>query len=550
MARLQTAQTGQQDNISILKFLQRSSSKKEVKVDESIKEYPIEEDPDESNDDDDNGEHDDPSEDVKVKKDTITFPGETELDPDILAQLPLDIKQEVLASFGSGKWHNLGETVMTVEDRLGERADVAGEDIDRKILLELPPEIRAEVEAKYGVKHEPQASTSSVSSLVREEASTSAFTSEQQRTPVKQKRSPVRAAEAEDSLEISFSQVDPAVLGELPASLQRELEKHYSKREARRRKDERLADRGRNAFTAIMQCSSSPGKQASSITRQGKARRGRKKGSVSAKTSRTGSDIRRSPGKLKAAGSYSIELEDNSSVDMEVFSALPASIQAEVEAQMKRNEDNFKVKTSHPIDTIKEETEVSEKVSDEEVYHSDEDMALNETNQKRHGNKWQIEFEDNNSVDMEVFNALPESIQAELEAEMKINEKLNPESSTPIDGDQEDESQEPDCDSESQYSFCGATTLAEKRTLLRDWVVSASSPGEADLALLSDHLAGLVAASRVDLVQLLLRCLHRNIARLAGPGLEWRQAWRGLVDTVQVATIAHYGLPLHVPETL
>ena len=149
---------------------------------------------------------------------------------------------------------------------------------------------------------------------------------------------------------------------------------------------------------------------------------------------------------------------------------------------------------------------------------------------------------------MEVFNALPESIQAELEAEMKINEELNPGSSTSADGAQEDESEEPDCD--SQYIFCGATTLAEKRTLLRDWVVSASSPGEADLALLSDHLAGLVAASRVDLVQLLLRCLHRNIARLAGPGLEWRQAWRELVDTVQVATVAHYGLPLHVPETL
>ena len=121
--------------------------------------------------------------------------------------------------------------------------------VNLEVLKELPPEIRAEVEAEY--KMAP-----STSKLTVPKSVTAVNPQEEDNS---------------NSCDMAFSQLDQDVLSELPPELQIEINRHFSVNEGQ---EKRLANpaRTKTAFDALMTVTS-PRKDI-------KSRRGRKKGSV------------------------------------------------------------------------------------------------------------------------------------------------------------------------------------------------------------------------------------------------------------------------------
>merc|ERR1712133_25717 len=130
-----------------------------------------------------------------------------------------------------------------------------------------------------------------------------------------------------------------------------------------------------------------------------------------------------------------------------------------------------------------------------------------------------IDLEDNNSVDMEVFNALPEDIKSEVEAQMKRNEaketKLNEVTFEANDSQETDNrniagEEKPNNDPKfSTPTFCGKTSIEDIRPLLKEWISSTDVPAADDINMLANFLANLIKSWNLDLVQILLKCLHR-----------------------------------------
>merc|ERR1712179_564953 len=324
-------------------------------------------------------------------------------------------------------------------------------------------------------------------------------------------------------------------------------------------KKNRANVQSRTAFDAIMK--TSPGKARQSPIKRGNSKRGRKKGGIKHK------QTVKTPSVSKHAQDFDTDLiaEDNNSVDMDVFNALPDFIRAEVETQMKNNAvlSNLKEKASVPT-TSKSNMKALTSSS----------RAIQDT---------RTDFEESNSVDMDVFNALPDYIRAEVETQMKNNvmsttlerkvsmastSKSNMDASTSTSralfqdtktycGDQTDKEPElnkftPNSvahqETEKTGMFCGKSTIGEIRPLLKEWIASTSEPLEDDVEMLSDFFKDLIENWKIDLLQVLLKCLFRNIEKLKSGHL-WHEAWKNLVQKVQTVMIQNYGNPLFISDS-
>ena len=349
--------------------------------------------------------------------------------------------------------------------------------LDVNILNELPPDIRAEVEAEYNIN---QPSTSGQMS--------------RHASPLKPSTSTVllhndtdgeASNQNSNSCDISFSQVDQDVLSELPPELQLELNRHFAgldrDKEARDRVQPKTSVQVKSitAFDAIMNV------QNTSPSKPAKGKRGRpKKGTTNVKGALKAASPRNVAAKATVSGG-NIDLEDNSSVDLDVLAALPDDIKAEVESQMKRNEAknnrNASEKPTAPPQPITE------------------------------------------------YPAATETPDTATASEVVVSGS-NSEDGTP--------------------SFCGKTSIEEIRPLLKEWIKSADRPQFEDVNMLSDFLKELIKSWRMDVVQILLRTLHRNIDKLAPDmSADWRQAWSHLLVEVQNVMLMFYGNPLLVKES-
>eukprot|EP00092_Neocalanus_flemingeri_P019536 GFUD01021166.1.p1 GENE.GFUD01021166.1~~GFUD01021166.1.p1 ORF type:complete len:1198 (-),score=318.87 GFUD01021166.1:3570-7163(-) len=429
------------------------------------------------------------------------------LDPEVLNQLPPEIRAEVVDRFQNGQQkskpvqvdlHDLppGPSNRVINEPLPSNSPTSAInpshlELDPAFLDQLPPDIRAEVEAEY--RNQNTSNPTPIS------------------TPPKRKPDP--PDEDENSCDISFSQVDQDVLSELPADVQAELRKHYNKQEKKPR-----GIQTKTAFDAIMK--SSPNK--TSPTKIAKGKRGRKKGSVNAsKGSKSGNPTKspkklgsksgnptKSPKKLvKREFENNLDIEDNNSVDMEVLNALPASIRAEVEFQMKSNAaiTNLKAKSissKQKVSTSKQQASTS-----------------------------RVLFEDSNS------NSEPAWVpEAKVDKEP---ETLKVDATTSLESEKN-----------GPPSFCGKTSVSEIRPLLKEWIATSAIPLLEDVQMLSDFFKDLIHNWKIDLVQILLKCLFRNIGKLdSNKSLLWREAWENLVQKVQTVMIQNYGNPLYITDS-
>merc|ERR1712096_183967 len=191
-----------------------------------------------------------------------------------------------------------------------------------------------------------------------------------------------------------------------------------------------------------------------------------------------------------------LDIEDNNSVDMEVLNALPASIRAEVEAQMKSNAAIAKLK--------------AKSVSSKQQASTSRGL-----------------FEDSNS-NSESARVPPPGTNVEKEPNNEI-----------VATSQESEKNGPP-------SFCGKTSVSEIRPLLKEWITSATAPLYEDVQMLAEFFKDLIKNWRIDLVQILLKCLFRNIGKLDPDSASlWREAWENLVQKIQTVMIQNYGNPLY-----
>jgi len=324
----------------------------------------------------------------------------------------------------------------------------AGNQVNAEVLNELPPEIRAEVEAEYNIA----TSTSKPALNGRSNA--------------------VNQLEGDNSnsCDISFSQLDQDVLSELPTELQVEINRHFSVREDQKKEAENQT-RTKTAFDALMTLTSP--------TKNIKPGRGRKKGSVNK------SRKLNSPKKLllKTVTSRNFDNEDHSSVDIDVFNSLPDDIKTEVQAQMFGGRLDSRSKESVVSEST--ETEATDKENGDEV-----PLCKNKGLQSTKVRKTGVEY-------------LP--------------------------------------------SFMGRTGIVELRPLLKEWISSTECPVSDDINLLDDFFFDLIKCKEIDLVRILIKCLHRNILKRDDAEL-WKETWKSLVIKTQSVMKETYRKPLLITE--
>ena len=68
--------------------------------------------------------------------------------------------------------------------------------------------------------------------------------------------------------------------------------------------------------------------------------------------------------------------------------------------------------------------------------------------------------------------------------------------------------------------------------------------------MIFEYLEALIQDWKIDLVQILLKCMFRNISKLNSDHfLMWQEAWGNLVQKVQTVMIQNYGNPLYITES-
>jgi len=474
------------------------------------------------------------------------------IDPEFLSSLPPDIRAEVEAHAKASvskaslkrKDNPLKEKSKSRNPFSIRKADKENEHFDRfsldtgvldqEVLNQLPPEIKAEIEERFKVGT-PTVKSNAVGTELNSATSDSKMITESEKLPLASSSSsteldptfldqlppdiraeiegeynsrgayqtesvnttPVKKAndiiaEDESSCDISFSQVDHTVLAELPAEMQAELKKQYNYSRA---KKSRNNVQPRTAFDAIMK--TSPGKSKASPVKRGNSKRGRKKGGVKRAVKVP------SPSKQGRDFDTNFIPEESNSVDMDVFNALPDFIKAEVEAQMKNNTVStiLKVQTSLP-GTSKSKTNAStSKPTSRALFQDTKTESVDETVK-----------------------------------EVELN-KLT--TVTDSEGNKE---------GEKTGIFCGKTTISEIRPLLKEWIASSSEPLEDDVEMLSDFFKDLIENWKIDLLQVILKCLFRNIEKLKSGHL-WQEAWENMVQKVQTVMIQNYGNPLYISDS-
>jgi hypothetical protein len=275
-------------------------------------------------------------------------------------------------------------------------------------------------------------------------------------------------------------------------------------------------------------------------------------------------------------------------LDPEVLAALPEDLRAEVLATHRGTKpapDGVRVRTA--FDQLMGPKKLSP-VKPSRGKRGRKKGSVNSTVTKKPQPRVTNEASNHTSdVDMEVFNALPEELKKEVEEQMqqkprarrplasrkvlfedtsscsKVSLVTNTENTLDTSQDATALPSEPAPARIPQ--FCGQTEVSGVRPLLKAWLASAAEPLPHDVQLLGDFLKDLVLAGRLETVPVLLRCLHRNIARLGdagadGAGVEgagvdgtgvkgWRRAWVALLGEAQAVTVQLYGKPLRLEET-
>jgi len=344
-----------------------------------------------------------------------------------------------------------------------------------------------------------------------------------------------------ESQDMSFSQIDPHTMSELPLDVQNQLKKEFEwKARSKRPVKTGVKAGSKSAFDAIMVGRTSP------IKSKGKGRgKGKKKVTVDKKAS-----IRAT---VKVSSSVDIRNFDSDSnsglpddIDMDVFNALPQDIRNEFVKRSPVKSEKSAVQTKNSVEAI--DQSIPEEV-DIDVFNA---LPSEIQNELRRNSPKKVNMGASTSAlvgTSRVSNPLREHDQfdhQDVKTSPKVEGNLDASSSKIEEGTINQISNTRDEVSEGGPSFCGAKTIGEIRPLLKEWLKSTATPLMEDIEMIAEFLKELVKAWNLQLVEVVLRCLSRNIKLLSEDSSPWKGALTNLVEKVQVVMIQFYGSPLDV----
>ena len=148
--------------------------------------------------------------------------------------------------------------------------------------------------------------------------------------------------------------------------------------------------------------------------------------------------------------------------------------------------------------------------------------------------------QDGGTVDIDVLNALPDDLKHEVEAQMGGAKKEKRK--------KKESKDKKKCYGEEYVpSLMGRSGIEEIRPLIKEWILSTEVPLADDMKLLEDFFSDLIKCGEVDLLRILIKCLHRNISKRNQPDL-WKETWKSLVIKTQSVMKKTYRRPLLITE--
>ena len=148
--------------------------------------------------------------------------------------------------------------------------------------------------------------------------------------------------------------------------------------------------------------------------------------------------------------------------------------------------------------------------------------------------------QDGGTVDIDVLNALPDDLKHEVEAQMGGAKKEKRK--------KKESKDKKKCYGEEYVPLLmGRFGIGEIRPLIKEWILSTEVPLADDMKLLEDFFSDLIKCGEVDLLRILIKCLHRNISKRNQPDL-WKETWKSLVIKTQSVMKKTYRRPLLITE--
>ncbi|KAJ8304491.1 hypothetical protein KUTeg_018074 [Tegillarca granosa] len=98
---------------------------------------------------------------------------------------------------------------------------------------------------------------------------------------------------------------------------------------------------------------------------------------------------------------------------------------------------------------------------------------------------------------------------------------------------------------QKSVNLCGAVSIADVKTLLREWLQSSTTPEKDDEEIMIEYLTDLVFDHNLEQVDLVLKFLNRNICKMNR--VNWRPSLWKIIDAVQVVVQSMYGCQLGLP---
>ncbi|XP_054266352.1 DNA repair protein REV1 isoform X2 [Macrosteles quadrilineatus] len=143
-------------------------------------------------------------------------------------------------------------------------------------------------------------------------------------------------------------------------------------------------------------------------------------------------------------------------------------------------------------------------------------------------------------IDLDVLAELPKEIKREIEYAIPKKSKKTPDPHKdkylPFSEDHTDE-----------VKLDQKLSPKEVRSVITAWTTAEDTPQPCDVDMLSKYLKGLITSHQLDHLDVSVSCLHRCIEKRNSQ--LWQDIYHNMINELQLAMVAEYGLRLRVPNT-
>ncbi|KAG1652114.1 DNA repair protein REV1 [Nymphon striatum] len=89
----------------------------------------------------------------------------------------------------------------------------------------------------------------------------------------------------------------------------------------------------------------------------------------------------------------------------------------------------------------------------------------------------------------------------------------------------------------------GKNSISDIKILIQEWALMCQVPSDDDIKVFSDYLVDLVNFKDLEKLDLVVKCLHRQLSKKDNL---WHEAYFDIINNIQAEVISNYGRALHV----